>query len=482
MAASCQCASFLSRTMTNKTSITIVGAGLVGSLMSIYLAKRGFEVVVYERRPDMRQVEIPAGRSINLALANRGIDALEKAGLMDEVNKHLIPMRGRMIHDEAGNVHLQPYGKKPGEVIHSVSRGELNVLLMNAAEAAGVTIEFNRRCEHLDMERKKLVLVDEIRSEICEVPYEIIIGADGGGSEVRKAVAEITGGEVKEDILSHGYKELVIPPDAGGAFLLDKNALHIWPRGGYMLIALPNPDGSFTATLFLPNVGEESFTCLKAGADVEAFFIRRFADAVPLFGDLKGSFFENPTGMLGTIRCLPWRYLGDAVLIGDAAHAIVPFHGQGMNAGFEDCVALSECIERHGDDWNTAFAEFEEIRKPNADAIADMALENYIEMRDSVRDPKFLLKKALAWKLEELYPDAFVPRYSMVMFHLLPYAEAYRRGQIQAGILEELTKSAKTIEDVDLARAKRLIAKRILKVTADSTISNQSNPDAASAT
>ena len=430
--------------------------------MSILLASRGFNVTIYERRPDMRRVDIPAGRSINLALANRGINALEKVGLMNKISEYLIPMRGRMIHDEAGNTSLQAYGNKAEEVIFSASRGELNKTLLNAAESAGARVEFDLRCEHLDLANKKMVLVDEHSRKAREDNYDVIIGADGGGSAVRTAINALTDGEVTEDILGHGYKELTIPAGPNGEFLLAKNALHIWPRGGHMLIALPNPDGSFTATLFLPNEGKESFASLQSNASVETFFNQHFADAVPLLANLAGSFRDNPTGTIGTIRCFPWHFRGDAVLIGDAAHAIVPFHGQGMNAGFEDCVALDGCIERHGADWSNVFADFEAERKPNAEAIADMALENYVEMRDSVRDPHFLLKKELAWKLEALYPDSFIPRYSMVMFHQLPYAEAYRRGIIQAAILEELTASARTIDEIDFARAKRLIEEQIL--------------------
>ncbi len=443
--------------MTEHEAITVIGAGPVGALMSIYLARRGFGVTVYERRPDMRRITIPAGRSINLALANRGIHALEKVGLMEEVNRHLIPMRGRMIHREDCGLDLQPYGNKPEEVIHSVSRAELNKTLMNAAEAEGVSIQFNQRCETLDIAAGKLTLVDEVSGARRDMPQGVVVGADGGGSVIREAIVAATGGEAREDILGHCYKELSIPPGPDGGFAMDKNALHIWPRGGFMLIALPNPDASFTATLFLSNEGEDSFAALRSEADVETFFNRHFADAVPLMADLTGDFFENSTGALGTIRCFPWRHRGDAVVMGDAAHAIVPFHGQGMNAGFEDCVALDRCIGRHGGDWSKAFAEFEKTRKPDAEAIADMTLENYIEMRDSVRNPKFLLKKELAWKLEERHPGIFIPRYAMVMFHLLPYAQAYRRGKFQSAILDSLTQTANSVDEVDFDRADMLI-------------------------
>jgi kynurenine 3-monooxygenase len=441
--------------VTAATEITIIGAGPVGALMSIFLARRGLAVTIHERRPDMRRVAIPAGRSINLALANRSIHALEQVGLMEAVNPHLIPMRGRMIHHGDGKQELQPYGNKPVEVIYSVSRGELNKLLMDAAEAAGVVIRFNARCESLDLAQRELVLVDEAGGRT--VPFEVLIGADGGGSVVRAAIAAATAGEVTEDRLGHGYKELTIPPAPGGGFRMEKGALHIWPRGGFMLIALPNTDGSFTATLFLPDGGDDGFASLATGEQVAAFFQRHFADAAGLIEDLAGSFLVNPTGALGTIRCHTWHAGGAALVIGDAAHAVVPFHGQGMAAGFEDCVALDGCIDRNGENWQGVFAGFASERKPNADAIAEMALENYLEMRDTVLDPKFLLRKELAWKLEELYPEKFIPRYSMVMFHLLPYAEAQRRGRLQAAILDELTATATSMDQIDLAHARRLI-------------------------
>lgn len=447
--------------MSAARNIAILGAGPVGALMGLFLARRGHAVTIYEQRPDMRRVGISAGRSINLALANRGIDALERAGLMDEVRRELIPMRGRMIHLASGGEQLQLYGNKPHEVIHSAARGALNRILMSAAERSGASIRFGHRCEAVDLAQSRLVLTSPNGGENIEAGYDAVVGADGSGSVLRAAIVRAGDGEVAEERLGHGYKELTIRAGPDGAFAMDANALHIWPRGGFMLIALPNVDGSFTATLFLPNVGPDGFAALRNADAVRAFFDRNFADAVPLLHDLTGTFRRNPTGTLGTIRCRPWRYRGSAVILGDAAHAIVPFHGQGLNAGFEDCVALDRALAEAGEDWDAAFAAFEAERKPNAEAIADMALENYVEMRDSVRDPAFLLKRALAWKLEELHPDRFVPRYSMVMFHLLPYAEARARGKIQAEILDELTRGVESLDSVDYARAEELIRDRL---------------------
>jgi len=419
-------------------------------------------VTIHERRPDPRRERAAAGRSINLALANRGIHALEQAGLMDRVRPALIPMAGRMLHDESGRRQLIPYGNKPHEVIYSVSRGGLNALLMDAAEATGrVSIRFGETCRDVDFARRRVRIRAGDREEIHEFPYEALIGTDGSASAVRDAIVRRTRGEADEQPLGHGYKELSIPAAPGGGFRMEKHALHIWPRGEYMLIALPNADGSFTATLFLPNAGEESFEALRRPGDVRGLFERRFSDAIPLLPDLVEEFFGNPTGHLETVRCHPWFFEDHAVVLGDAAHAIVPFHGQGMNAAYEDCDALDDLLEDERRDWGEIFAEFESLRRPNADAIAAMALENYVEMRSTVREPGFQMKKEISFRLEERHPRRFIPRYSMVMFHRIPYAEAKRLGAVQDGILEELTGNARKAEDVDLALADRLIAERM---------------------
>jgi kynurenine 3-monooxygenase len=440
--------------------ITLVGAGLAGSLLTIFLARRGHRVTLLERRLDPRKTAAlaSAGRSINLALANRGIAALEEVGVMESVRSELIPMAGRMLHDEEGRLRLIPYGNKPHEVIYSVSRAGLNALLLDAAESTGrVSIRFGETVGGVDFANRRVLPQTG--------PYEVLIGTDGSASAVRAAILERTGGRLDEEPLGHGYKELTIPASekngGAGRFRMEKNALHIWPRGEYMLIALPNIDGSFTVTLFLPNQGDESFEALTTPEAVTALFERRFADAIPLMPSLVEDFFGNPTGHLETIRCAPWSFEDHALVLGDAAHAIVPFHGQGMNAAFEDCSAFDRCLADPDRPWNEVFAEFETRRRPNTDAIADMALENYVEMRSTVREPKFQLKKDLSFRLEERHPGRFIPRYSMVMFHTIPYAEAKRRGAIQEEILDELTSRAASLDEVDLARADRLIAERL---------------------
>jgi len=436
--------------------ITLVGAGLAGSLLAIFLARRGHRVTLLERRPDPRKAGASGGRSINLALANRGIAALEEVGVMEKIRPALIPMAGRMLHDEQGRLKLIPYGNKPHEVISSVSRAGLNALLLDAAESTGkVAIRFGETVEGIDFPNRR------VRPQ--GTPYEVVIGTDGSASAVRAAILEQTKGWLDEEPLGHGYKELSIPPAAGGGFRMERGALHVWPRGEYMLIALPNVDGSFTVTLFLPNQGEESFEALTTPESVLALFRRRFADAIPLMPRLVEEFFGNPTGHLETIRCAPWSFEDQALVLGDAAHAIVPFHGQGMNAAFEDCSAFDRCLADRSSDrtWNEIFADFERRRRPNTDAIADMALENYVEMRSTVREPKFQLKKDLSFRLEERHPGRFIPRYSMVMFHTIPYEDAKKRGAIQEEILDELTSQATSVDDVDLARADRLIAERL---------------------
>ena len=447
-----------------KLSFAILGAGLAGSLSAIYLARRGASVTLFERRSDPRTTRTEAGRSINLALANRGIRALQEVGLHAHIQALTLPMRGRMLHEIGADPVLQPYGKDDSEVIYSISRAGLNALLLNQAEAHGVDIRFEHRTEAIDLATGRVALTDP-SGDLMEVSGQPIIAADGGGSVVRRALGEQPGAVNREEMSSHGYKELTIPADADGDFQLDPNALHIWPRGGFMMIALPNLDGSFTVTLFMAHDGEHSFNALRTPVQVRAFFDRWFPSAVPLIEDLETAYFDNPTGQLGTVRCAPWHARDKAVLIGDAAHAIVPFHGQGMNCAFEDCYELDRCLfELPELSLAERFAEFERRRRPNANAIADMAIENYIEMRESVRDPYFHLKKTLAFELERRFPGRFVPRYSMVMFHHIPYAEAQRRGVIQQTILDELLKDHPRqlpLGDIDYRHAETLIDREL---------------------
>ena len=409
----------------------------------------------------MRRVSIAAGRSINLALADRGIHALERAGVLETVRPLMIPMRGRLLHDEQGATSLQRYGQDDTEVIYSISRGELNKLLMSELEHAGGALRFNQNCRAADFERGVLSIRDEESGTTHELRDTPVIAADGASSALRASMVAAGLASTTEDVLSHRYKELAIAAGAGGRHQLDANALHIWPRGGFMLIALPNTDGSFTATLFLPAAGAESFAALDSPRAVTAFFARHFADVLPLIPDLEEDFFAHPTGTMVTVRCSPWRVDGNFLLVGDAAHAIVPFHGQGMNCAFEDCVRLDELLSLH-QDWGGVFEEFERDRKPNTDAIAAMALENYVEMRDTVRHPKFQLQKALSLELERRCPRQFIPRYSMVMFHHeIPYATAFARGQVQQQLLDELSAGIERIEQVDWDRAVQLVRARL---------------------
>ena len=439
---------------------TILGAGLAGSLLAVFLARRGFAVTLYERLPDMRRQDIPAGRSINLALAHRGIRPLQAVGLFDRVQPLLIPMRGRMLHDPQGKTSLTPYGRTEAEVIHSISRPGLNRLLMDAAEAAGARIHFGQRCEDVDVDGGIVHLMDEATGRRYQVAAAPVFATDGGGSAARQALLKRRGVKVREDILPHAYKELTIPAVAG-RHAMTREALHIWPRGGYMLIALPNLDGSFTVTLFLAREGSPSFTALQEPESLRQFFTANFADALALLPDLETEFRTHPIGLMGTVHTERWFADDKLLLLGDAAHAIVPFHGQGMNCAFEDCLVLDGCVQRFGDDWQRVFSEFERQRRPDTEAIAEMALENYVEMRDVVREPKFQLQKQLGFLLEERHPRVFVPRYSMVMFHHLPYSDAQRRGAVQQTILDALTVEAGDLQAIDLQRADRLVKEHL---------------------
>jgi kynurenine 3-monooxygenase len=451
-------------------SATIVGAGPTGLLLALLLERRGIRVTIYESRADTRSGAGDAGRSINLALADRGVSALDRAGLLERIRPLVVPMRGRFVHHPDGTGGLQLYGRLPNEVIYSISRRELNEeLLREASEREGIDVKFQHRLMDVDFKAHRARFRDSSRGLDIDVRARPLIAADGAGSLTRKRMAADGYVAATEADLEHGYKELSIPATPASA-RLEREALHIWPRGGYMLIALPNRDASFTATLFLPMQGPSSFASLDTPGAIGEFLSASFPDAHELMPDGVAEFQRNPTGYLGTVRTRGWHRGGDALLIGDAAHAIVPFHGQGMNCCFEDCAELDAILARSGS-WDSAFAEFYARRKPDADAIADMALENYLEMRERVADPGFRLQQALAHELETRYPRRFVPRYSLVMFHHeIPYHIALERGRIQAALLAELTAGAATLADVDYSYAGRAVESRLPELTALSSV------------
>lgn len=462
--------------MSAKTDITLIGSGLAGPLLAIELKKRGHGVKLYERRPDMRKVKISAGRSINLALSTRGIHALRAAGVWSEMQPIIIPMRGRMMHSVAGELTFMPYGKDETEVIHSISRAELNIALMNAAERHGVSIEFNQRCTGYDARSGEVRLRDEENGDERVVDSGVTIGTDGAASAIRLAMqTSLPRFNLSQQHLDYGYKELTIPAGGDGRHQLEKNALHIWPRGNLMLIALPNIDGTFGCILFLPFEGKGSFAELDSDAKVRAFFETQFPDALRLMPGLIGNYNANPVGAMVTIQCSPWHMEGRALLLGDAAHAIVPFFGQGLNCAFEDVTVLLGLIDRSSTPnrtgsggaptpsggWEPLYAEFEAARKHNTDAIADLALENFVEMRDKVADPRFLFRKKVELALEAKYPGHFVPKYAMVTFHRLPYAVALSRGRVQDRMLSELCDGIERVEELDWKRAEALIQREL---------------------
>ncbi|MDX1653172.1 MAG: NAD(P)/FAD-dependent oxidoreductase [Brumimicrobium sp.] len=423
-----------------KKKVAVVGAGLVGSLHAILLAKKGFEVDVFERRPDLRKAEIIGGRSINLALSNRGFKALDMADIAEEIRKISIPMYGRKMHDLEGNLTFQPYGKED-EAIYSVSRGGLNQKLMNLADNySNIHYRFNHRCLDIDLDNNEIFFENTADNKEVSFKYDHIFGTDGAFSAVRYRLQKTPMFNYSQEYLSHGYKELVIPPNEDGSHRIDKNCLHIWPRGKFMLIALPNLDGSFTVTLFFPMKGEVSFESISTGEQVMEFFKSTFPDAVQHMPTLKTDYFENPTSTLVTVRCNPWNYEDKVLLLGDAAHAIVPFYGQGMNSGFEDCSVFSEMFENHSGDMESLFDRYTLQRVPDANAIADLALYNYIEMRDLSGDADFLLRKKIERKFSDMYPNKWMPLYSQVTFSHIRYSDALNAGKRQEKIMDEVMK------------------------------------------
>jgi kynurenine 3-monooxygenase len=425
-------------------NIAIVGGGLVGSLLAIYLCRRGYNTTVFERRADLRTSTLQAGRSINLALSTRGIKALEECGLRDTISSVAIPMHGRIMHDAQGKLSFLPYGKE-GQFINSVSRTDLNIILINAAEKQGAKFLFEHRCIQINTQQTQVSwtktpmdgsLSSMLPADITTRNFDLIIGADGAFSAVRGALQFTDRFDLSQDFIDHGYKELHIAPELGAA--LERNALHIWPRESFMMIALPNPDGSFTCTLFLPFEGERSFAALDTKEKIDTFFKATFPDTYALMPNLLEEFQSNPTSSLVTMKCFPW-VRNNTMLIGDAAHAVVPFYGQGMNAGFEDCRILNQLLSQHNDDWSTALPLFQKQRKVDADAIAQLALDNFIEMRDLVADEGFLLRKKIEARLQTLYPTQWIPQYAMVTFRDdIRYSDAYATGQKQKRIMDEV--------------------------------------------
>lgn len=419
-------------------SAIIVGAGLVGSLWAVYLSKAGYKVTIYERRPDIRKAEISAGKSINLALSVRGWTALKGVGVEHEVDSIAIPMPGRIMHDEEGKTTYQPYGKE-GEAIYSVSRGGLNAKMMDIAEQRGkATIHYNIQCVGADLEAGIVHLKNSLTGEDFDDKADVVFACDGAFSAVRyNAMQKTDRFDYSQDFIDDGYRELLLPANEDGSYKIDKNALHIWPRGRFMLIALPNEDGSFTCTLFMPFKGENSFETLTNDEAVTKFFKETFRDFYDLCPNLLESWHSNPLSSLAIVRCYPWT-IGKFALMGDSAHATVPFYGQGMNGGFEDCTVMAQLMEKHNEDWPKVFAEYQVLRKPDGDALQDLSVHNYYVMRDYVADPMFLLQKKIEGLFSKTYPDKWMPLYSQVSFSNIRYSEAWNAGIRQDAIMKKV--------------------------------------------
>lgn len=443
-----------------RKNITISGAGLVGSLLGTMLAQQGHNVQIHERRVDMRTDSISAGRSINLAMSDRGLRALEVCGIANDIRSIAIPMYCRVIHDEHGGLREQPYGKV-GQAINSVSRGTLNKKLMTVAEQHGAQITFNSRCTAVDVRSTTATFHNTVSNAEQAVTSDVIFGADGAFSAVRSHLQTTDRFSYSQSYLDHSYKELHIPPTADGGFRMEKHALHIWPRHSFMLIALPNLDGSFTCTLFLSHNGSPGFTSLQTEAQIIAFFKEYFPDVIPLMPTLVEDFLANPESSLVTVKCYPW-VRNNVVLIGDAAHALVPFYGQGMNCGFEDCRILMDCLAETNHEWSQALELYQHYRKPDGDAIADLAVENFVEMRDKVADELFLRRKKLEAYLHEHYPTKFIPQYTLVTFASdVPYCEAKRMGAENEAFATSLMHSSELAHGWDSLEAQAYIQKQM---------------------
>lgn len=425
---------------------TIVGAGLVGSLWAVYLSKAGYKVTIVERRPDIRKAEISAGKSINLALSTRGWKALDTVGVGDEIREIAIPMPGRMMHDLKGNLTFQPYGKE-GQAIYSVSRGGVNAKMMDIAEKHGnAQIFYNERCYKADLENG-IIYTETASGEKKQYQSDVVFAADGAFSAVRYNSFQILDRfNFSQNYIEDGYREILLPANADGSYKLEKNALHIWPRGRFMLIALPNEDGSFTCTLFMPFKGENSFETLTTKKAVNTFFKTTFPDFYEMMPNIADAWEDHPLSSLAIIRCYPWTH-GKTALMGDAAHATVPFYGQGMNAGFEDCTVMWELMQKHNENWEKVFEEYQLMRKPDGDGVQDLSLHNYYVMRDYVADPKFLLQKKIEAHFSDKHPDKWMPLYSQVTFSHIRYSEAWKKGQIQDAIMKKVMAAFDNIEE-----------------------------------
>ncbi len=448
--------------------ITIVGAGLVGSLWGLLLQKKGFKVAIYEKRSDPRLQKLGAGRSINLIVTSRGLKGLEMAGLRSKIHQLAVPVYGRMIHGKDGTLTYQAYGQDK-ECNYSVSRGELNNFLITEAEAAGVKFHFEHEVQDLKIETKELRFKKPLMGS-ATVTYDILFGTDGAGSKLRPLLATLFPDQMTQttDWLEADYKELTLPKNKNGEPALKTDALHIWPRGAHMMMALANRDGSFTVTGYLPKANSTwSFDRLKEDSDIVELFKTEFADAVPLMPDFLNEFNENPQGHLGTVTCSKWVFADSIALMGDAAHGIVPFFGQGMNSGFEDCTTLMGLIDKHAGAWAIILKEFEDLQKPNAKAIAEMALENWIEMRDKVADHNFLLRRKMDSALEQKYPGLYKSRYGLITYTLVPYVLAQKAGLKQNELMDQILKNLTSLEQVSWPQVDTLMQKEWLPFVKD---------------